>query len=43
MILVENAISGLSMGRIGNLSRSGMMVICSQRLNDDALYQIRFI
>ena len=43
MILVENAISGLSMGRIGNLSRSGMMVICSERLEDDALYQIRFV
>ncbi len=42
MILVEDAISGLSLGRIGNLSSGGMMLICSQRLHDDALYQLRF-
>lgn len=42
MILVENAISGTSFGRIGNLSRNGLMLICSERLVDDALYQLRF-
>ena len=42
MILVEDAISGLNLGRIGNLSSSGLMLISSQRLHDDALYQLRF-
>lgn len=42
MILVENAMNSSSLGRIGNLSRSGLMLICPERLDDDALYQIRF-
>lgn len=42
MIVVENAISDLGLGRIANLSRSGLMLICAERLDDDALYQIRF-
>ncbi len=42
VILVEDAIRNEALGRIGNISRSGLMLICSERLNDDALYQIRF-
>lgn len=42
MILVEDAISGFSLGRIGNISSSGLMLICPHRLHDDALYQLRF-
>lgn len=29
-------------GRIGNLSESGMMVLATQVLTDDALFQLRF-
>jgi c-di-GMP-binding flagellar brake protein YcgR len=29
-------------GRIGNVSESGMMVLAAQSLTDDALYQLRF-
>lgn len=39
---VQNSISNQSMGRIGNLSIDGMMLIQSQRPNDDALYQVSF-
>lgn len=42
IILVEDAISTRNLGRIGNLSRTGLMLICTHRLHDDALYQIRF-
>ncbi|MCB1561555.1 MAG: PilZ domain-containing protein [Xanthomonadales bacterium] len=31
-----------SIGRIGNLSESGAMLICPQPLFEDALYQLRF-
>ena len=30
-------------GRIGNLSESGMLALCRVRLTDDALYQLRFL
>jgi hypothetical protein len=39
---VIDSISGAPIGRIGNLSRTGMMLICRQPLNDGALYQLRF-
>ncbi|HET9818598.1 MAG TPA: PilZ domain-containing protein [Rhodanobacteraceae bacterium] len=41
-IEVINSISGENIGRIGNLSRNGLMLICHRPLNDDALYQLRF-
>lgn len=39
---VIDSISGEHIGRIGNLSRNGMMLICHQPLRDGALYQLRF-
>jgi hypothetical protein len=42
IILVTDAITGQPIGRIGNLSRSGLMLIGPRPLNDDALYQLRF-
>lgn len=41
-IAVTNSITGETIGRVGNLSRNGMMLICSQPLRDGALYQLRF-
>lgn len=41
-IEVTDSISGKGIGRIGNLSRTGMMLICHHPLRDDALYQLRF-
>lgn len=41
-IEVMDSISGESIGRVGNLSRTGMMLICHRPLRDDALYQLRF-
>lgn len=41
-IEVVDTISGESIGRVGNLSRNGMMLICHRPLRDDALYQLRF-
>lgn len=42
LIPVENAINEKMLGRIGNLSLNGLMLICSERLHTDAIYQIRF-
>lgn len=39
---VTDTISGEAIGRIGNLSRTGMMLICHRPLRDNALYQLRF-
>ncbi len=41
-IEVTDSISGEIIGRVGNLSRNGMMLICHRPLRDDALYQLRF-
>lgn len=41
-IEVTDSISGENIGRIGNLSRTGLMLICHRPLRDDALYQLRF-
>lgn len=41
-IEVVDSISGENLGRVANLSRNGMMLICHNPLNDNALYQIRF-
>lgn len=42
MIQVTNAVTGEIMGRIGNLSADGMMLIANRALRDDALYQLVF-
>lgn len=41
-IEVSDALTGENMGRIGNLSRNGMMLIGRRMLTPDALYQVRF-
>ncbi|HET9834780.1 MAG TPA: PilZ domain-containing protein [Rhodanobacteraceae bacterium] len=41
-IEVSDALTGENMGRIGNLSRNGMMLIGRHMLTPDALYQVRF-
>lgn len=41
-ILVIDAMSGATVGRIGNLSETGMLLIASAPLTDEALYQFRF-
>lgn len=39
---VVDAMTGLTIGRIGNLSAHGMLLVANSRLVDDALYQVRF-
>ena len=39
---VQNAITGVPLGRLGNVSSTGMMLIAQQPLVDDALYQVQF-
>ena len=41
-IQVSNAITGQRIGHIGNLSIDGMLLISSQRLPEDALFQFFF-
>lgn len=41
-ILVIDAMTGASVGRIGNLSETGMLLIATEPLHDDALYQLQF-
>lgn len=41
-IQVTDAMTGLVVGHIGNLSESGMLLMASQPLANDALYQFRF-
>lgn len=41
-IEVTDALTGETLGRVGNLSSEGMMLIGRRQLNDDALYQVRF-
>ena len=40
-IEVTDTITGDRIGRVGNLSRNGVMLICRRALRDDALYQLR--
>ena len=39
-IEVTDSITGDRLGRVGNLSRSGLMLFCRIALTDDALYQL---
>lgn len=41
-ILVSDVMTEELVGRIGNLSEGGMLLMASVPLNDDALYQLRF-
>ena len=41
-IPVTEALTGQGVGHIGNLSESGMLLMSSQALANDALYQFRF-
>ena len=41
-IPVNNAMTGENMGRIGNLSTDGMLLVCNRRVMDDALFQLSF-
>lgn len=41
-IPVANAMSGETMGRIGNLSSTGMLLVCNRQIGADALYQLGF-
>ena len=41
-VLVTDAMTERVVGRIGNLSETGMLLIASEPLVDDALYQLRF-
>ena len=41
-IPVTDAMTGQPVGHIGNLSESGMLLMASQPLVNDALYQFRF-
>jgi hypothetical protein len=41
-ILVTDTMTERVLGRVGNLSETGMLLIASQPLVEDALYQIRF-
>ncbi|WP_027079096.1 PilZ domain-containing protein [Luteimonas mephitis] len=41
-IMVTDAMTERVVGHIGNLSESGMLLIASEALVDDALYQLQF-
>ncbi len=41
-IPVTDAMTGRVVGRIGNLSQTGLLLIASEPLIDDALYQLHF-
>lgn len=41
-ILVIDAMTGASIGRVGNLSESGLLLIATEPMVDDALYQLQF-
>ncbi len=42
VVQVTNAMTGVVMGRIGNLSIDGMMLIASVPVREDALFQVSF-
>ena len=41
-IPVMNKMTGMVMGRIGNLSADGMLMVCDQQVVDGALFQLGF-
>ena len=42
VIEVFDTMTEQAIGRIGNISETGMMLMTAQKLYDDALYQLRF-
>ena len=42
LVPVTNQMTGSNIGRLGNISETGMLLIANMPLNDDALYQLRF-
>jgi hypothetical protein len=42
VVLVENSLNGASLGRVGNISHGGVMLIAPRRLRENALFQISF-
>jgi len=42
-ILVTDAMTGKTIGRIGNLSVDGMMLICPRPVAEGSLYQVQFL
>lgn len=42
VVQVTNAMTGVVMGRVGNLSADGMMMIANAPVKDDALFQVVF-
>lgn len=42
-ILVTDAMTGKTIGRIGNLSVDGMMLICTRPVAESSLYQVQFL
>jgi hypothetical protein len=41
-IFVANAITGETLGHVGNLSTDGMLLVANRELAGDALFQVRF-
>lgn len=42
VVLVQDQMTEATIGRLGNVSESGMLLIAAVELSDDALYQLRF-
>ena len=42
VMMITNAFTGDGMGRIGNLSNDGMMLIATRELPDEYVYQVHF-
>lgn len=42
IVEVFDAMTGDRVGHIGNISRSGMMIICQTEMGEDRLYQLQF-
>jgi len=42
-IMVTDAMTERVVGRVGNLSETGLLLMASEPLVDDALYQLRFL
>lgn len=42
-IAVSDAMTGAQVGRLGNLSESGLLLIGASPMTDDALYQLSFV
>ncbi|MEN5207828.1 PilZ domain-containing protein [Stenotrophomonas terrae] len=42
LVPVRDQMTGAQIGRLGNISETGMLLIASVALQDDALYQLQF-